>query len=88
MRMMMLPIPRSTQSCADTHHIWKQYRAALKGGPQVRLRECCRESQAEVVIKSSNKIIQTWGSPFSRAFYMINMPLHHRYAQNDGLQVA
>ena len=32
-----------------------------------RLRECCRHSQAEVVSKSSNKIHQTWGPPFSRA---------------------
>ena len=31
-----------------------------------RLRECCRQSQAEVVSKSSNKIHQTWGPPFSR----------------------
>ena len=32
-----------------------------------RLRECCRQSQAEVVSKSSSKIHQTWGPPFSRA---------------------
>ena len=31
-----------------------------------RLRECCRQSQAEVVSKSSNKIHQNWGLPFSR----------------------
>ena len=31
------------------------------------LRECCRQSQAEVVSKSINKIHQTWGPPFSRA---------------------
>ena len=31
-----------------------------------RLRECCRQSQAEVVSKSGNKIHQTWGPPFSR----------------------
>ena len=30
-----------------------------------RLRECCRQSQVEVVSKSSNKIHQTWGLPFS-----------------------
>ena len=30
-----------------------------------RLRECCKQSQAEVVSKSRNKIHQTWGPPFS-----------------------
>ena len=34
-----------------------------------RLRECCKQSQAEVVSKSSSKIHQTWGLPFSRALY-------------------
>ena len=34
------------------------YRAQLKGGP--RLRECCRQSQAEVVSNSRNKIHKTW----------------------------
>ena len=32
-----------------------------------RLCECCRQSQAEVVSKSSN---QTWGLSFSRALYV------------------
>ena len=39
-----------------------------------RLRECCRQSQAEVVSKSSNKIHQTRGPPFSRALYRCNRP--------------
>ena len=33
------------------------------------LSECCRESQAEVANKHSNKIHQTWGPPFSQALY-------------------
>ena len=33
------------------------------------MRECCRQSQAEVVSNSRNKIHQTWGPPFSRALY-------------------
>ena len=33
------------------------------------LRECCRQSQAEVVSNSRKKIHQTWGPPFSRALY-------------------
>ena len=35
-----------------------------------RLRECCRQGQAEVVSDSRNKIHQTWGPPFSRALYI------------------
>ena len=34
-----------------------------------RLRECCRQSQAEITSKSINKSHQTWGTPFSRALY-------------------
>ena len=34
-----------------------------------RFRECCRQSQAEVVSKSSEKIHQTWTKPFSRYLY-------------------
>ena len=34
-----------------------------------RLRECCRQSQAEVVSNSRNTIHQTWGPLFSRALY-------------------
>ena len=34
-----------------------------------RLRECCRQSHAKVVSKSSDNIHQTWGPPFSRALY-------------------
>ena len=30
-----------------------------------RLRECCRQGQAEVVSKSNNKLYQTWGPPFN-----------------------
>ena len=45
-----------------------QYRARLKGVS--RLRECCRQGQAEVVSKSGNKIPQTWGPPFNLALYM------------------
>ena len=36
------------------------------------MRECCRQSQAEVASNSSNKIHQTWGPPFSRALYIGN----------------
>ena len=36
-----------------------------------RLCECCRQSQAEVVSKSSNKIHQTWGPPFNQALYLL-----------------
>ena len=32
-----------------------------------RLRECCRQAQAEVISNSSNEIHQTWPKPFSRA---------------------
>ena len=39
-----------------------RYRDGLKGCP--RLRECCRQDQAEVVSKSRNKIHQTWGPAF------------------------
>ena len=35
-----------------------------------RLREYCRQIQAGLVSKSSNKIHQTWGPPFSRALYV------------------
>ena len=31
-----------------------------------RLRECCRQSHAEVVSNSKKKIHHTWGPPFSR----------------------
>ena len=34
-----------------------------------RLCECCKQSQAEVVNNSRNKIHQTWGPPFRRALY-------------------
>ena len=34
------------------------------------MRECCRQSQAEVVSNSSNRIHQTWGPPFSRALHL------------------
>ena len=34
-----------------------------------RLRECCRQVEAEVVSNSKNKIHQTWGPPFRRALY-------------------
>ena len=47
------------------HTLSNLYRARLKMIP--RLRECCRQSQAEVLSKSSNKIHQTWGPSFSRA---------------------
>ena len=40
-----------------------------------RLCECCRQSQAEVVSKSSNKIHQTWGPPFSQTLYNLNFKL-------------
>ena len=39
----------------------------LKAG--LRLRECFRQRQAEVVSNTRNKIHQTWGPPFSRALY-------------------
>ena len=35
------------------------------------LRECSRQSQAEVVSKSSNKIHQTWNPHFSRALHIM-----------------
>ena len=35
-----------------------------------RLRECCRQVEAEVVSNSSNKIHQTWEGPYSRALYI------------------
>ena len=35
-----------------------------------RLRECCRQDQAEVVSISRGKVHHTWGPPFSRALYM------------------
>ena len=40
-----------------------------------RLRECCRQTQAEVVSKSSNKNHQTWELPFSPALYFL-FPKH------------
>ena len=43
------------------------YRARLKGGPQDGWTPQAKPGQAEVVSKSSNKINQTWGPPFSRA---------------------
>ena len=42
------------------------YRDCLEVGP--RLRECCRQGQAEVVKKQ-----QTWGLPFDRALYVLDM---------------
>ena len=39
-----------------------------------RLREWCRQSQAEEVSKSRNKIHQSWGPPFSRALYIESEP--------------
>ena len=36
-----------------------------------RLCECCRQSQAEVISKSRNKIHQTWGPPFTQALYCL-----------------
>ena len=47
--------------CYEFHAI---NRVPLKGGPQ-----CCRQGQTEVVSNSSNKIHQTWGTPFSRALW-------------------
>ena len=35
-----------------------------------RLRECCRQCQAEVVSNSTNKFPQPWVLPFSRAMYI------------------
>ena len=35
-----------------------------------RLRECCRQTEAEVVSMSMNKIHQTWGPPFNLALYV------------------
>ena len=40
----------------------REKQVSKKAGP--RLRECCRQSQAEVVSKSRNKVHQTWGPPF------------------------
>ena len=31
---------------------------------------CCRQSQAEAISNSRNKIHQTWAPPFSRALYL------------------
>ena len=43
------------------------------------MRECCRQSQAEVVSKSRNTTHQTWGPRFSRTLYVQAIPLHaHR----------
>ena len=39
------------------------FRAGLKA--LARLRECCRQAQAEVVSNSKNKIHQTWGLPLA-----------------------
>ena len=44
-----------------------KYRARQKAGP--RLCKCFRQSQAEVISKSSNKSHQTWGPPFRLALY-------------------
>ena len=46
------------------------YSSAKRVG--TRLLECCRQSQAEVVSKNSNKVHQTWGPPFSRARYCVS----------------
>ena len=35
-----------------------------------RLRECCRQVEAELVSKSRNKIHQTWGPPIIGALYL------------------
>ena len=44
------------------------YRAPLMVGP--RLRECCRQVEAEMVSRSRNKVHQTCGPPISGALYM------------------
>ena len=46
--------------------VQKNHRARLKGDP--RLRECCRQAEAEVISNSSNNIHQTWS---------INLPGAH-----------
>ena len=51
-----------------------------------RLRECCRKAKAEVVSKGSNKIQQTWGSPFSRALYIPRFYLHFKLGSWVSLQ--
>ena len=48
------------------------YRAPLIAGP--RLRECCRQVEAEMVSKSKNKIHQTLGSPISGTLSMHRIP--------------
>ena len=38
-----------------------------------RLREFCRQGQAEVVSKSRNKILATWEPPFCRTLYRVSV---------------
>ena len=54
-------------------------RAPYVQGSEVvpRLRECCRQSQAELVSKSSIKIHQTWGPPFLPSFVLISFQNFH-----------
>ena len=40
------------------------------------MRECCRQSQAEVLSKSRNKIHQTWGLPSNRASPVLGLKNH------------
>ena len=50
----------------------RKYPASLQGSAKrwsSWLREFCRQSQAEVASKSSNKIHQTWGPSFSQGLY-------------------
>ena len=35
-----------------------------------RLRECCRQVEAEVIINSRNKLLRTWARPYSGALYV------------------
>ena len=60
-----------------------RYRALLKVVP--RLRECCRQGQADVVSNSSNNIHQTWGPPFSRALWSTCMRTEGVQLSNSGL---
>ena len=56
---------------------------SIKAGP--RLRECCRQGQAQVVSNGRNKIHQTWEKQFSQRFVYIaqksvveaSCPLHY-----------
>ena len=61
----MLPLPYTWLPLFDVGNIVQG--SAKKVVP--RLRECCGQSQADVVSKSSNNIHQTWGPPFSRSLY-------------------